>query len=299
MIAHETTGTVDEEAPPTTADRGPVNEDGVQLAPPAGLTALKDALAEFWSYRELFFFFCWRDLKVRYKQTVLGASWAVLQPFLTMIVFTLLFGRLAKLPNDGIPYPIFYYSGLLPWTYFSTSMNQSGNSLLTNKNLVTKVYFPRMLIPGSSVMTALFDWSIASAMLFGMMAWYGMTFSWKLLLWPVLILPMTILALGMGLLLSALNVNYRDIKHTIPFLIQIGMFLSPVVYPTTMIPDRFKYLLVFHPVAGVIDAYRAVVALNRPINWIGLGGATISSLIVLSIGFAYFRRTERTFADFI
>lgn len=277
----------------------PTSPGDVKLTPPAGVARLASTLVEFWNYRELFFFFVWRDLKVRYKQTALGAGWAIIQPLMTMVVFTLLFGRLAKLPNDGLPYPIFYYSALLPWTYFATSISMSGNSLLTNQNLVTKVYFPRMMIPASSVLTGLFDFAIASVLLVAMMVYYDLAFTWEMLLWPVLVLPLTILALGMGFLLSALNVNYRDVKHTIPFLVQMGMFLSPVVYPATMIPAKYKYLMMFHPVAGVIEGFRAMVSSNRPIDWLAIGGALATNLVVLTIGFLYFRKTERSFADFI
>jgi len=258
-----------------------------------------ETLREYWFYRELFYFFVWRDVKVRYKQTILGAAWAVLQPFLAMIVFTLLFGRVAKLPNDGIPYPIFYYCGLLPWTYFSGAFNRAGMSLISNTALITKIYFPRALVPASSVFTGLFDFAFASLLLVGMMWWYSMSLTWSMLLWPVLILPLTLLAIGVGLLLSALNVAYRDVKHIIPFLAQIGMFVSPVVYPLAMIPERYRVLMLLNPVTGVIEAFRASISTTRPIDWGAFGISTAVTLVIFVIGFVYFRKTERNFADII
>lgn len=255
-------------------------------------------LREYWFYRELFFFFVWRDIKVRYKQTMLGAYWAVLQPFLTMVVFTLLFGRLAGLSTDGMPQPIFYYAGLLPWTYFSTSFSKSSTSLTSNVALITKIYFPRALIPASAVLTGLVDFGIASILLFILMPAYGVPFHPSILLWPLLQLPLVILALGLGLLLSALNVNYRDVKHTVPFMVQIGLFLSAVVLPVSQVPERFRPLTLFNPVIGVIEASRAVVA-GRPVDWTAYGASYAISFAVLIIGYLYFRKAERVFADTI
>jgi len=257
------------------------------------------ALREYWFYRELFFFLVWRDIKVRYKQTTLGAAWAVIQPFFTMIVFTVLFGRLAKLPNDGIPYPIFYYSALLPWTYFAAALANSSNSLVQNAHLITKIYFPRFLLPSAGVLGGLMDFCIATLLLFAMMAYYGITPTWELAMWPVLVLPLVVLALGVGLLLSALNVNYRDIKYTIPFMTQIWMFLSPIVYPSSMIPEKFRFLAVINPVGGVIEAFRAAVVPERSIDWGAFGISTVVAVGIFLLGYYYFLRTEREFADII
>jgi len=256
------------------------------------------AAREYWFYRELFFFFVWRDIKVRYKQTMLGAYWAVLQPFLTMIVFTLLFGKVAGLSSDGMPRPIFYYAGLLPWTYFSTSFNKASLSLTGNVALITKVYFPRALIPTSAVLTGLLDFAIASVLLFIMMPFFGMSFHPTILLWPVLQFPLIVLALGMGLFLSALNVSYRDVKHTVPFMVQIGLFLSAVVLPVSQIPEAYRPWTLLNPVIAVIEACRAVVA-GRPVDWMAWVVSIALSLLVLAGGYLYFRKAERLFADTI
>ena len=188
-------------------------------------------LKEFWSYRELFYFFVWRDVKVRYKQTLLGALWAILQPFFTMIVFTLFFGKLAKMPSDGIPYPIFSYSALLPWTYFSGALRNAGNSMVSNSTLITKVYFPRVTIPTASVLSGLVDFAIASLVLLGMIGYYRIHLTYEILLWPVLIIPLIMVALGVGMILAAINAKYRDIRYAVPFIIQIWLFITPVIYP--------------------------------------------------------------------
>jgi len=253
---------------------------------------------EYWFYRELFFFFVWRDIKVRYKQTLLGAYWAVLQPFLTMIVFTVLFGKVAGLSTDGMPRPIFYYSGLLPWTYFATSFNKASISLTGNVALITKVYFPRALIPISAVLTGILDFAIASVLLFIMMPFFGMSFSASLWLWPFLQIPLVILALGLGLFLSALNVNYRDVKHMVPFMVQIGLFVSAVVLPVSRIPARFRDYTMLNPVIPVVEACRAVVA-GRPVDWLSFGVSLALSLVILVFGYLYFRKAERGFADTI
>ncbi len=260
---------------------------------------LKAWLKEFWDYRELFFFLVWRDVKIRYKQTFLGASWAVIQPFFTMIIFTLFFGRMAKMPSDGIPYPIFSYSALLPWTYFSTSVTLSGNSLVAGANLIRRVYFPRVALPGSSVLSGLVDFGIASIVLIAMMFYYDIAFSWGLLLWPVLIIPLMLLALGMGMILSSLNVKYRDVKHAIPFLIQSLLFITPIIYPTSIASERVRRLLSFNPLTGLIEAFRASMLPTRSVDWALLGQSVGITLIIFIVGAVYFRKTEREFADII
>jgi lipopolysaccharide transport system permease protein len=254
---------------------------------------------EFFQYRELFFFMVWRNVKVRYKQTVLGASWAIIQPFFTMVVFTLFFGRLAKMPSDGIPYPVFSYSALLPWTYFATSLNLSGNSLVANQNLITKVYFPRVTIPASYALSGLVDLGIASIVLLGMMAYYRIALTWGLLLMPLLVIPLMLLVLGVGMIFSSLNVKYRDIKHVLPFIIQIWLFVTPVIYPTSIIPERFRVLIALNPTVGLIEAFRASLLPTRQVDWGLLGISVAVSLFIFAIGMLYFRKTEKKFADIV
>jgi lipopolysaccharide transport system permease protein len=260
---------------------------------------LKAWIKEFWDYRELFFFFVWRDIKIRYKQTFLGASWAVIQPFFTMVIFTVFFGRMAKMPSDGVPYPVFSYCALLPWTYFSTSLNLSGNSLVGGAQLIKRVYFPRVALPAASTLSGLVDFAIASMVLFGMMIYYHIPFGWGLLLWPVLMIPLVMLAMGIGMILSSLNVKYRDIKHAIPFLIQSLLFITPIIYPTSIASERVKFLLSFNPLTGLIEAFRAAVLPTRDIDWNLLGISVSITVVIFVLGILYFRKTEREFADII
>lgn len=260
---------------------------------------LRAWIKEFWDYRELFFFLVWRDVKIRYKQTVLGASWAVIQPFFTMVIFTLFFGRMAKMPSDGIPYPVFSYCALLPWTYFSTSLNLSGNSLVGGAQLIKRVYFPRVALPAASTLSGLVDFAIASFVLLGMMVYYDIPFGWGLLLWPVLMIPLVLLAMGIGMILSSLNVKYRDIKHAIPFFIQSLLFITPIIYPTSIASDRIKLLLSFNPLTGLIEAFRAAMLPTRSIDWGLLGLSVAITLVIFVFGTFYFRKTEREFADIV
>jgi len=256
-------------------------------------------LREFWHYRELFYFLVWREVKIRYKQTVLGGAWAIIQPFFTMVVFTLFFGWLAKMPSDDMPYPIFSYSALLPWTYFSVVLANAGNSLVANANLITKVYFPRVAIPTAAVLSGLLDFAIASVVLLGMMAYYRVQPSWGLLLWPALVVPVVLLALGLGMILAALNVRYRDIKYVIPFGIQLWLFLTPIIYPTSMIPERFRVWSALNPLSGIIEAFRASLLPTRQVDWQSLGISAAMTLCIFVLGTAYFRKTERTLADIV
>jgi lipopolysaccharide transport system permease protein len=254
---------------------------------------------EVWKYRELFYFLTKRDIKVRYKQTALGGLWAIIQPVFTMIVFTLFFGHLAKVPSDGIPYPIFVYAGLLPWTYFANALSASGNSLVGSANLITKVYFPRLIIPASSSLAGLLDFFIAMTVLGVLMVYYQFLPGIGLLLFPVLVALTFMCAVGVGLWLSALNVEYRDIRYAIPFLIQIWMFVSPVIYPVSMVKEEYQWLLALNPMGGVIKAYRASLLGHMPIDWFLLGiSSTIITFLFLS-GIYYFRRVEKTFADVV
>jgi lipopolysaccharide transport system permease protein len=254
---------------------------------------------ELWNYRELLYFLTKRDIKVRYKQTVLGGLWAVIQPAFTMLVFTLFFGRLAKMPSDGIPYPIFVYAGLLPWTYFANAVSASGNSLVGSANLITKVYFPRLIVPASAALAGLLDFFVALFVLAVLMIYYQFLPGVGILLFPFLVALTFLCAVAVGLWLSALNVQYRDIRYAIPFLIQIWMFVSPVIYPVSLVKERYQWLLAINPMGGVINAYRACLLGHQPIDW---GLLALSSAVILSIFFAglyYFRRMERAFADIV
>jgi len=256
-------------------------------------------IKELYKYHELLFFLAWRDIKVRYKQTILGAAWAILQPLFTMIVFTVFFGKIAKIPSEGVPYPIFSYAGLLPWTYFAMAVSLSSNSLVGNANLVTKVYFPRLLVPMGSTLAGLLDYVIAMSILGIMMALYHVTPGFGLFLLPVLMFIVFITATGVGMWLSAMNVKYRDIKYTIPFLIQLWLFLTPVIYPTSMLPERFRWLMALNPMAGVVEAHRAAILGNKPINWEFLAISSGIAIFIFITGAFYFKRMERSFADVI
>ncbi len=255
-------------------------------------------LRDQWLHRDLFFFLVWRDVKVRYKQTILGAGWAVLQPFLTMVLFTVIFGRLAKVPSDGIPYPIFAYAGLLPWTFFSNAVTSSSNSLVGNAVLITKVYFPRMVIPAAAVGAGLVDFAIAAVILIAMMAWYGVGLSISVLMLVPLVILTVILALGVGTWLSGLNVKYRDVRHALPFFVQLWMFATPIIYPTTFVPQRWRWLLVLNPLTGNIEGYRSAL-FNRPFDWSHLAVSAFMGVAFLVYALYSFKQMERDFADVI
>jgi lipopolysaccharide transport system permease protein len=254
---------------------------------------------EIWNYRELLYFLTKRDIKVRYKQTVLGGLWAVIQPAFTMLVFTLFFGRLAKMPSDGLPYPIFVYAGLLPWTYFANAVSASGNSLVGSSNLITKVYFPRLVVPASAALAGLLDFFIALFVLAALMIWYQFLPGPAILLFPFLVVLTFLCAVGVGLWLSALNVQYRDIRYAIPFLIQVWMFVSPVIYPVSLVHGNYQWLLALNPMGGVIHAYRASLLGHQPIDWGLLGLSTLIILALFFGGLYYFRRMEKVFADVV
>ena len=254
---------------------------------------------EFWQYRELFYFFVWRDFKVRYKQTVLGAMWAVIQPFFTMIVFTIFFGKFAKMPSEGVPYPVFSYSALVPWTFFSSAVGNSGNSLVGNSDLLTKVYFPRFAIPASAALSGIIDFFIATTILFGIMIYYQIPLRWELLLWPVLVVPLVILALGIGMIFSALNVRYRDIKYTIPFIIQTLLFVTPIIYPISILPERYQRIAAFNPLTGFIEAFRSTVIPGKEFDLTLFSFSVFVSLLIFGLGLWHFRRTEKEFADIV
>jgi lipopolysaccharide transport system permease protein len=255
-------------------------------------------LHALWLHRDLLYFLAWRDVKVRYKQTVLGATWAILQPMLTMLVFTVLFGRLARLPSDNEPYAIFSYTALLPWSFLSLAVTNSSNSLVGNANLITKVYFPRLVIPGAAVGAALVDFVCASTLLFLMMPLYGVRFSKTLLMFAPLVLLTAMVALGIGMWTSALNVKYRDVRYAVPFLIQLWMFVTPVIYPLAFIPQRWRWLLSLNPLTAIIEGFRDAV-FGRPLNWSELGLSSAITLLLLVYALYSFRQMEREFADII
>lgn len=253
---------------------------------------------ELWAYRELLYFFVWKEVKVRYKQTVLGAAWAILQPFLTMVVFSLLFGRLAQLPSDGIPYPIFYYSALLPWTYFATSLTNTTNIVVQNQRVITKVYFPRIILPAASVLSGLVDFGLAFVVLLGMMLFYGTVPTVAILTMPLFLLLAMATALGVGLWLAAMNAVYRDVRYVVPFIIQLWMFASPVVYSSSLIPEKWRALYGLNPMAGVIEGFRwAVLGQGHPPALLGVSVTVV--FFVLFGGLFYFRRMEGTIADVV
>lgn len=258
-----------------------------------------DDFREIWQYKELFYFFTWKDLKVRYKQTMVGILWAIFQPVMTMIVFSIFFGGLAKMPSDGIPYPIFVYTGLLIWQFFSSALSDTSNSLISNASIVTKVYFPRLILPISSVMTKFVDFFIASFVLVGLMAYYHYLPNLVgLLILPLLLLITFAAAIGAGLFLASINVKYRDVRYILPYFIQMMMFVTPVIYPTS-IAGKYSWLLAMNPMTGVIKAARAAILGNAPINWELLLISGVASIIMLIIGIIFFKKTERYFADVV
>jgi lipopolysaccharide transport system permease protein len=255
-------------------------------------------LRELWQYRDLLYFLTRRDVAVRYKQTVLGCLWAILQPLSTMVVFAVFLGALAGVPSDGIPYPVFAYLGLLPWTYTAGAIARSGASMVANAHVLTRVYFPRLLVPISATLAALVDFAIAFAVLGGLMAWYGLRPAWSAVLVVPLVLIAACCAAGVGTWLAALNARYRDVQHAMPFFLQLWMFATPVVYPASLVPEPWRNLLALNPLAGVVEGVRAAV-LGRPLDWTALAISTASAAALGWVGVAQFRRMERTLADTI
>src|SRR6185295_4605786 len=279
-------------AAPTSA-----NKDVLIIGPTRGW--LKINFREIWEYRELLYFLIWRDVKVRYKQTALGAAWAILQPVMTMIVFSVFFGRLAKMPSDGIPYPVFAFAALLPWQLFAYALSESSNSLVGSQNLITKVYFPRLIVPLAAVLAGLVDFAIGFIVLLGLMWYYGIAPTNAVLLLPFFVLFAIASALAVGLWLSSLNVKYRDVRYTLPFLTQLWLFLTPVAYPSSLVPDKWRALLGVNPMAGVVEGFRWAL-LGKAADPGPLLLVSVIAVVALLIGgLAYFRRTERTFADLI
>jgi lipopolysaccharide transport system permease protein len=277
----------------------PVDDEKITLIEPLrGWVHL--GLREIWDYRELLFFFTWRDIKVRYKQTVLGASWAILQPFFSMVVFSIFFGQLAKIPSDGIPYPIFSYTALLPWTFFANGLSNAANSVVRDANLVKKVYFPRLIVPVSSVLGGLPDFVLALLVLVGMMVYYGLYPTGAGLVWlPFFLLLALATALASGLWLAAMNAQYRDIRYVVPFLSQIWMWVTPVVYPASLLDQPWRTLYGLNPMVGVVEGFRWALLGKGHAPGLMVAVSAVMALVMLISGAFYFRRMERTFADVV
>lgn len=255
-------------------------------------------LGELWKYRELLYFLTLRDIKVRYQQTLLGVAWVLIQPLLTMLIFTLVFNRFVRVDTGGVPYPLFALSGLVMWLFFANAVTNSASSLVLNSQLVTRVYFPRMYIPAASVGTGLVDLTVSMALLVALAMFYRVTWTWSALLLPVFIFIMALFGLGVGFLFAALTVKYRDLRHALPFLIQIWMFASPVIYPTSVVPQKWRWLFVINPIAGILEGFRGALTGQAP-DWRLLSISAAITLVVLIVSIYVFRRTEDTFADMI
>ena len=270
----------------------------IRIQPSKGWVSLK--LGEVWAYRELLYFLVWRDIKVRYKQTVIGAAWAIIQPFFTMVVFSLFFGNLAEVPSDGIPYPIFSYAALVPWTFFANGLSQSSNSLVGSANLIKKIYFPRLVIPLSSVLSGVIDFALAFLVLLGMMLFYGIVPTLNVIWLPPLLLLALVTALGVGLWLSAMNVQFRDVRYAVPFLVQFWMFATPIAYPSSLIEnDLLRTLYGLNPMVGVVEGFRwALLGTDTRPGPIVIASSLAAALLLVS-GLFYFRRMEKTFADVV
>jgi len=267
------------------------------ISPPSGWLDLN--LRELWDYRELLYFFVWRDLKVRYKQTAIGALWAIIQPFLTMLLFSLFFGRLAHIPSNGLPHSVFYYSALLPWIYFSSALHNATNTMVDNQKVITKVYFPRLLLPMAAVISGLVDLAFGFVVFLGMLAYYAIEPGRAILLLPFFLLLAVLTALGVGLWLSALNAIYRDVRYVVPFLIQFWMFASPVAYPSSLVPERWRWLYGLNPMAGVIEGFRwSLTGTGQPPHAM-LAVSTAMVLILLAGGVVYFQKMEGVIADVV
>ena len=284
---------------PTIADATPPDPALVvtKIRPSRGWVSLK--LDELWEYRELLYFLVWRDVKVRYKQTVLGAAWAILQPFMTMVVFSLFFGKLGRIPSEGLPYPIFAFAALVPWTFFATGLGQGANSLVGSQNLIKKVYFPRLVIPIASVLSGVVDFALAFLVLLGMMLFYGIYPTLNLLWLPLLLLLALVTALGVSLWLSALNVQFRDVRYTVPFLTQFWLFATPIAYPSSLLPEPWRTVYGLNPMAGVVEGFRWALLGTETRPGAMILVSTVAALALLVSGAYYFRRMEKSFADVV
>jgi lipopolysaccharide transport system permease protein len=255
--------------------------------------------ADLWRHKELFYFLAWRDLLVRYKQTAIGVSWAVLRPLLTMLVLTVIFGRVAKLPSEGVPYPLFVLAAMLPWQFFANALSESSGSLVANEKLISKVYFPRLIVPASAVIVSLVDFLASFVILIGLFVWFQFIPTWRLATLPAFVLLAFIAALGPGLFITALNVKYRDFRYVIPFLVQFGLYVSPVGFSTSLIPQKWRLLYSMNPIVGVIEGFRWAICGTTSLNGVDLLVSSITAGLLFWAGLGYFRRMERTFADII
>ncbi len=255
---------------------------------------------DLWRYRELFYFLAWRDILVRYKQTVIGIAWAVLRPLLTTVVFVFVFGKLAKLPSDGVPYPVLVFAALLPWQFFANAFSEAGNSLINNANMISKVYFPRLVMPASAVIVGLADFLISGVMLAGLMLWFGVAPDWRIVTLPLFFIVAVVAAMGAGLWIAALNVQYRDFRYIIPFVVQFGLYVSPVGFSSAIVPEQWRLLYSLNPMVGVIDGFRwAILGGENQLYWPGLALSLALVLMIAITGILYFRKMEKRFADVI
>ncbi|AFZ27919.1 ABC-type polysaccharide/polyol phosphate export systems, permease component [Cylindrospermum stagnale PCC 7417] len=255
---------------------------------------------DLWKYRELFYFLAWRDILVRYKQTAIGMVWALIRPFLTMVVFTVIFGKLANLPSEGVPYPILVFAGMLPWQFFANALGECSNSLISNANLISKVYFPRLIVPTSAVIVSFVDFMISGIILLGLMAWYNYVPSWRIITLPLFIAIAFAASMGVGLWLAALNVEYRDFRYIVPFIMQFGLYVSPVGFSSNIVPEQWRLLYSLNPMVGVIDGFRwAILGGESKLYWPGFSLSMALVVLLLWSGIWYFRKMERTFADVI
>jgi lipopolysaccharide transport system permease protein len=286
-----------QEMPILTSDQEPSALPVTRIRPSHGWVPLQ--LGELWSYRELLYFLVWRDIKVRYKQTALGAAWAIIQPFFTMLVFTIFFGRLANIQSDGVPYALFSFAALVPWTFFANGLSQSADSLVSNSNLIKKVYFPRLVVPFAAVLSGIVDFLLAFVTLLGLMLYYGHLPTANVVWLPLLLLLAIVTALGVGLWLAALNVEFRDVRYVVPFITQFWLFATPIAYPSSLLPEPWRTLYGINPMVGVVEGFRwALVGTNTAPGPIILVSA-LAALVILISGAYYFRRMEKTFADVV
>ena len=254
---------------------------------------------EIWDFRDLFYFLVWRDIKVRYKQTVLGALWAVIQPFFTMILLTAFFGKIAGIGTEDTPYPILSYCALVPWAYFSGALSSCANSMVSNSSLFTKIYFPRIAVPVSAVAAGLIDFAIASLLLLALIPYYNVPITLAVIFWPILAMPLFFLVLGLGIIMASLSVRYRDVKYALPFVIQLMMLATPIIYPLAVVPVSYRWLSIFNPLTGIIEAFRAIVLKPNSVDFFSLGVSLVETVAIFGFGLVYFRKTERVIADVI
>lgn len=276
-------------------DHDPASQRVIEITP--GARSGRSAFAEFFEYRELLYLLVWRDVKVRYKQTIFGASWAIIQPVMTMLIFSVVFGSFAKVPSDGLPYPIFSFTALLPWSYFSQALTRSGASLVNSSGLISKVYFPRLIIPVAAALAPVVDLAIAFLVLLLMMAWFGIAPTWGILLLPVFVLIAMFAALSVSLWLTALNVKYRDVGHLIPFLVHIWLYATPVAYPLSLVPEKWRILYALNPMVGVVEGFRWGLLGKAAPDLVSMGVSAAMMCVLFAGGIMYFKRVERTFAD--